>query len=80
MSTKHFSAEALLRSAYLADINTVDAVARLADVPVDVVLRDLRAGRLAGREFPGLGWRITKRAVVAWIESASADLGAEVQL
>lgn len=62
-------AAAIHRAAFLRDINPAEDVARLARVPASVVLDALRTGALLGREFPGLGWRVTKRAALAWIES-----------
>jgi hypothetical protein len=66
-------AAAIHRAAFLKDINAADDLARLARVPTSVVLDALRTGELPGREFSGLGWRVTKRAALSWIEAREAQ-------
>lgn len=66
-------AESIHRAAFLRDINSADDLARLARVPTSVVLDALRSGTLPGREFPGLGWRVTKRAALLWLEHGKSS-------
>ena len=66
-------AAAIHRAAFLRDVNRADEIARLCQLPIPVVLDALRCGDLPGREFPGEGWRVTKRATLVWLESRAAS-------
>jgi len=62
-------ARSLYEAAHLPDLFDPDLLARHARVQPKVILAALEAGALAGRKFDDGGWRITKRAALAWIES-----------
>jgi hypothetical protein len=68
MRTSLSFARALHREKYLSEFNEPEDVARLAGVPLGLVLEALHSGDLPGREFPAHGWRITKRAALTWME------------
>lgn len=53
---------------YLGDVVAPEDLAQIGRLPVEQVLDALRSGELPGRHFPGSGWRVSKRAALAWIE------------
>jgi hypothetical protein len=60
---------------HLRAVSSPDELAFSMRVPVSVVLDALARGELPGRKFPGLGWRIGKRAAECWLAcgNGSAD-------
>ena len=61
-------ARAVHEAAHLPDAAPPSAVARVFGLPEALVVDALERGALVGRLFPECGWRVSKRAALAWIE------------
>jgi excisionase family DNA binding protein len=58
---------------HLRAILTPDELAHSLRVPASVILAALASGELPGRKFPGLGWRISKRAAECWLATGNGE-------
>jgi len=61
-------ARALHASVHLSDICDVPAIARHVGVPEAEIFGALARGELRGRRVGSHGWRVTRRAVLDWLE------------
>jgi len=63
-----------LRSVALPDICTDEDLSRVVGIPLPLVRRHLREGRLPGRRC-GRRWLVSRRALLGWLEQPEPDAG-----